>query len=76
MDPSSGAIIWSQTIHGIPFKSGCYEWIEFDSKKRKKNWVKFKHNIIFINACISIKFDLNIYNITWLYIYVYKNILL
>ena len=36
MDPSLGAIILSQTIHGIPFKSGCYEWIEFDSKKRKK----------------------------------------
>ena len=38
--------------------------------------VKFKYNNVFVDNLVSMKLDLSIYNIIFLYVYIYKNIII
>ena len=37
--------------------------------------VKLKHNKVFVNKLVGVRFDLTIYNIIWLYVYKYEHML-
>ena len=37
--------------------------------------VKLKHNKVFVNKLVGMRFDLTIYNIIWLYVYKYEHML-
>lgn len=37
--------------------------------------VKLKHNKVFVNKLVGMRFDFTVYNIIWLYVYKYEHML-